>query len=79
MTWKRVRRIGGREGTVEIGPGGAVLGPARSWFLVPEDEASDCCWKVNEKDTDEPETDPYDGLLVVPADHVEQTHPENAG
>lgn len=79
MTWKRVRRVGAGEGAVELEPtSGAVIGPSRSWFLVPEDGASECCWQMSEKPTAEPDDDPYQGLLIVPAEHVEQSHPEHA-
>lgn len=78
MAWKRVRRAGGGEEALELEPiSGAVAGPAPSWFLVPEDEASDCCWRVNEKPSTDPDTDPQDGFLVVPADHVEEAHPDH--
>lgn len=80
MTWKRVRRVGGGDGAIELEPiTGAMVGPARSWFLVPEDEASDCCWQVNDKPPTEPEEDPHQGYLIVPADHVEETHPDHLG
>lgn len=80
MNWKRVRRIGGREGTVEVEPiSGAVIGPARSWFLVPEDEAPECCWELNEKAPAESAEDPHQGYLIVPSDHIEESHPEKVG
>ena len=80
MIWKRVVRAEGGDGVLEVEPtSGAVAGPARSWFLVPEEGASDCCVRLNEKPLAEPERDPHEGFLIVPAAHVEEAHPEHAG
>lgn len=79
MTWKRVRRVGGRDGVVEVEAiSGAVLGLPRSWYLVPESEAEACCRENDEKPEANPDNDAYTGFLLVPAEHVEEAHPQNA-
>lgn len=78
MTWKRVRRAGSGEGALEVeSNSGAVVGPARTWFLVPEDAAPDCCFRLSEKPPIEPGRDPHEGFLIVPAAHIEERHPES--
>lgn len=63
---------------MEVEPtSGAVIGPARTWFLVPEDDAPDCCVHLNEKLPFELGSDPNEGFLIVPASHVEERHPDH--
>lgn len=78
MPWKRVYVQGGREGALEVDArSGSVIGPAKAFYLVPEEEAPKCCVKLNVKvDVPPDEIDPQEGSLVVPADHVDKVHPE---